>query len=123
MKKALVVEDNPLNMELVMEILTANGFSADEAVNGEEAVARVEKKAYDIVLMDIELPGMDGVEATRLIKKRHIDIPVIALTSYAMKGDRDRFLAAGFDGYISKPLDVTDFIDKLNKLLHINKLE
>ncbi|MBU4221337.1 MAG: response regulator [Euryarchaeota archaeon] len=123
MKKALVVEDNPINMELVMEILTANGFSADEAVNGEEAVARVEKKAYDIVLMDIELPGMDGVEATRLIKKRHIDIPVIALTSYAMKGDRDRFLAAGFDGYISKPLDVTDFIDKLNKLLHINKLE
>ncbi|MBU4075401.1 MAG: response regulator [Euryarchaeota archaeon] len=123
MKKALVVEDNPINMELVIEILTANGFSADEAVNGEEAVARVEKKAYDIVLMDIELPGMDGVEATRLIKKRHIDIPVIALTSYAMKGDRDRFLAAGFDGYISKPLDVTDFIDKLNKLLHINKLE
>lgn len=123
MKKALVVEDNPINMELVMEILTANGFSADEAVNGEEAVARVEKKAYDIVLMDIELPGMDGVEATRLIKKIHKNLPVIALTSYAMKGDRDRFLAAGFDGYISKPLDVTDFIDKLNKLLHINKLE
>lgn len=123
MKKALVVEDNPINMELVIEILTANGFSADEAVNGEEAVARVEDKAYDIVLMDIELPGMDGVEATRLIKKRHIDLPVIALTSYAMKGDRDRFLAAGFDDYVSKPLDMTDFINKLNKLMCINKSE
>lgn len=110
-------------MELVIEILTANGFSADEAVNGEEAVARVENEAYDIVLMDIELPGMDGVEATRLIKKRHIDLPVIALTSYAMKGDRDRFLAAGFDDYVSKPLDMTDFINKLNKLMCINKSE
>jgi len=126
MKKVLVVEDNPINMELVMEILTANGFSAEGAVNGEEAVARVENKAYDIVLMDIELPGMDGVEATRLIKKKHKNLPVIALTSYAMKGDRDRFLAVGFDDYISKPLDVADFINKLNKLnklLHINKSE
>lgn len=123
MKKALVVEDNPINMELVMEILTANGFSADEAVNGEEAVARVEDKAYDIVLMDIELPGMDGVEATKLIKKRHKNLPVIALTSYAMKGDRDRFLAAGFDDYISKPLDLADFMNKLNKLMCIKKSE
>ncbi len=123
MKNALVVEDNPINMELVVEILTANGFTVDEAVNGEEAVARVDKKAYDIVLMDIELPGMDGVEAARHIKSRHRSLPVIALTSYAMKGDRDRFLAAGFDDYISKPLDVSTFIDKINKSFHSNKPE
>lgn len=123
MKNALVVEDNPINMELVVEILTANGFIVDEALNGEEAVARVEKKAYDIVLMDIELPGMDGVEAARRIKSRYRYLPVIALTSYAMKGDRDRFLAAGFDDYISKPLDVSTFIEKINKSFHSNKPE
>ncbi len=114
-KNALVVEDNPLNMELVVEILTANGFTVDGAVNGEEAVAKVESDTYDIVLMDIELPGMDGVEATRRIKSRNKYLPIIALTSYAMKGDRDRFLAAGFDDYISKPLEVSNFIEKINK--------
>lgn len=123
MKNALVVEDNPINMELVVEILTINGFTVDGAVNGEEAIDRVDKKTYDIVLMDIELPGMDGVEAARRIKSRYRYLPVIALTSYAMKGDGDRFIAAGFDDYISKPLDVSTFIDKINKSFHSNKPE
>ena len=122
-KKALIVEDNPINMELVMEILTANGISVDEAVNGEEAIEMVEKETYDLVLMDIELPGMDGVDATKIIKSRHKNLPILALTSYAMKGDRERFIAAGFDDYISKPIDVDDFIDKINKLIHIIVLE
>jgi len=119
-KKALIVEDNPINMELVLEILTSNGISADEAVSGEEAVAMVEKETYDLVLMDIELPGMDGVDTTKIIKSRHKNIPILALTSYAMKGDRERFLAAGFDDYIAKPIDVNSFIEKINKLMNIN---
>ncbi len=119
-RKALIVEDNPINMELVLEILTANGISADEAVNGEDAIAMVEKETYDLVLMDIELPGIDGVEATKLMKSKHKNLPILALTSYAMKGDRERFIAAGFDDYISKPLDVNSFIEKLIKLININ---
>ena len=118
LKKALIVEDNPINMELVLEILTSNGICADEAVNGEEAVAMVEKETYDLILMDIELPGMDGVDATKIIKSRHKNLPILALTSYAMKGDRERFIAAGFDDYISKPIDVNCFIEKINKLIH-----
>ena len=119
-KKALIVEDNPINMELVLEILTSNGISADEAFSGEEAIAMVEKETYDIVLMDIELPGMDGVDTTKIIKSRHKNMLILALTSYAMKGDRERFIAAGFDDYIAKPIDVNLFIEKINKLIHIN---
>jgi len=122
-KKALIVEDNPINMELIMEILTSIGISADEAISGEEAVAMVEKETYGLVLMDIELPGMDGVDATKIIKRRHKNLPILALTSYAMKGDRERFLAAGFDDYIAKPIDVNSFIVKINKLMHINNSE
>lgn len=123
LKKALIVEDNPINMELVMEILTVNGISAGEAVNGEEAIEMVEKETYDFVLMDIELPGMDGVDATKLIKSKHKNLPVIALTSYAMKGDRERFMTAGFDDYISKPIDVNNFIEKINKFTLISNQE
>jgi CheY-like chemotaxis protein len=122
-KKALIVEDNPINMELVMEILTANGISVDGAVDGEEAIEKVKKETYDLVLMDIELPGMDGVDTTKIIKSKHKNLPVIALTSYAMKGDRERFMAAGFDDYISKPIDVNSFIEKINKFTHINNQE
>jgi CheY-like chemotaxis protein len=115
MTKVLVVEDNPLNMELVLEILIANGFTAHEAIDGEEAIKKLEKETYDLILMDIELPGMDGVEVTKMIKNRNRRQPVVALTSYAMKGDKERFLAAGFDEYISKPLDVSDFLKRIQK--------
>lgn len=122
-KKALIVEDNPINMELVLEIITSSGISADEAITGEEAIAMVEKDNYDIILMDIELPGIDGVDAAKIIKSRHKNIPILALTSYAMKGDRERFLAAGFDDYLSKPIDVNCFFEKIYRLLHIDNLE
>jgi two-component system cell cycle response regulator DivK len=115
MIKVLVVEDNPLNMELVLEILNTKDYASDEATDGKEAVRKAENKAYDLILMDIELPGMDGVEAAKIIKNKNKNVPVIALTSYAMKGDRERFLAAGFDDYISKPLDLIDFLKKLEK--------
>ena len=115
MVKVLVVEDNPLNMELVMEILLAQGFTVNEAINGEDAIRKAEVENYDLILMDIELPGIDGVEVTKILKAKNKKTPVIALTSYAMKGDRDRFLAAGFDEYLPKPLDITDFLNRLDK--------
>ncbi len=115
MTKVLVVEDNPLNMELVVEILNMHGFIVHEAIDGEEAIKKFEKENYDLILVDIELPGIDGVEVTKIIKNKNKEIPVIALTSYAMKGDKERFLAAGFDEYMSKPLDVTAFLKRLEK--------
>lgn len=115
MKKVLVVEDNPLNLELIVEILRGHDISVDTAGDGNEAVAKEKEKSFDLILMDIELPIMDGVEATTIIKKNHKDIPVIALTSYAMKGDKERFLEAGFDDYISKPIEIHEFLRKLQK--------
>ena len=115
MTKVLVVEDNPLNMELVVEILITHGFMVHEAIDGENALKKMETEDYDLVLMDIELPGLDGVEVTKIIKEKYKKVPVIALTSYAMKGDRERFLAAGFDEYLSKPLEVTAFLKRLEK--------
>ncbi len=115
MTKVLVVEDNPLNMELVLEILLGRGFTVHEANDGEEAIKKAENDNYDLILMDIELPGLDGVEVTKILKTRNEKIPVVALTSYAMKGDRERFMKAGFDEYLSKPLDISDFINKLEK--------
>ena len=117
MTKILVVEDNPLNMELVVEILIAHGFIVHTAIDGEEALTKIEKNVYDLILMDIELPGMTGVETTKIIKAKDKNLCVIALTSYAMKGDRERFLTAGFDDYISKPLDISEFLKKLEKHL------
>lgn len=115
MTKILVVEDNPLNMELVIEILSSKGITVHKAVDGEEAIRKTEREVYDLILMDIELPGKDGVEVTKIIKVKYKNMPVIALTSYAMKGDKERFLSAGFDDYIAKPLDIPEFINKIDK--------
>ncbi len=112
MKRVLVVEDNPLNMELVLEILEVHGFKADGAKDGNEAVRMAEKETYDLVIMDIELPGMNGVETTRIIwsKPAYKNVPVVALTAYAMKGDRERYLDSGFDDCVPKPVEVGEFM-------------
>ncbi len=117
MTKVLVVEDDPLNMELVCEILKANGFTVHEVSSGKEAIEKTGKEFYDLIVMDIMLPGMDGIEATRIIKSKpgYEKTPVIALTAYAMKGDRERLLEEGFDDYVPKPIDVPDFIEKVKK--------
>lgn len=117
MTKVLVVEDMPLNMELVLEIFKSMGFFVHGAANGEEAVRMTEKEQYDLILMDIELPIIDGVSAARIIKNNpaYENVPIIALTAYAMKGDKERFLAKGFDDYIAKPMDVPDFMIKMEK--------
>ncbi|MCE8423705.1 MAG: response regulator [Candidatus Methanoperedens sp.] len=117
MTKALVVEDNTLNMELVVEILTICGFKVEKAVKGEEAVKKAENEVYDLIVMDIELPIMNGIDATRIIKRKpgYENTPVIALTAYAMKGDRERFLANGFNEYIPKPINVAELMEVLKK--------
>ncbi len=115
MTKALVVQKNHLNLELVLEILYEQGFNADKAYDGEAAIKKTEKEIYDLILMDVALPDMNGVEVTRIIKNMscYKDVPVIALTAFAMKGDRERFLDSGFDDYIPKPIDVCEFMKKM----------
>jgi CheY-like chemotaxis protein len=117
MTKVLVVEDDPLNMELVCEILRSIGFIVHEASSGKEAIGKTEKEFYDLIVMDIMLPGMDGIEATRIIKSKsgYEKTPVIALTAYAMKGDRERLLKEGFDDYVPKPIDVSKFMRIIEK--------
>jgi two-component system cell cycle response regulator DivK len=108
----LIVEDNEKNLKLVRDVLQYKGYQTIEAGTGEDGVRLAKARIPDLVLMDIQLPGMDGLQATAILKAdvvtRHI--PVIALTALAMKGDEERILAAGCDGYIAKPLDYKDFL-------------
>jgi CheY-like chemotaxis protein len=111
-KRILVVEDNEKNMKLFRDVLQAKGYDPLEASSGEEAVALATEQAPDLILMDVQLPGIDGIEALGRIRadERTAATPVVALTAQAMAGDRERFLESGFDGYISKPVDVLEFI-------------
>lgn len=117
MAKALVVEDTPSNLQLALEILKEGGFTAHGAENGVEALSKIERDEYDFVLMDIKLPGMSGVEAAKAIKSNtaYKDVPIIALTACAMRGDRERILSEGFDDYISKPIDIFEFMKQMEK--------
>jgi len=112
MPQVLVVEDNDRNMKLFCDLLTASGYRTLEATTGERAVELALEHAPDLVLMDIQLPGIDGVEALGRLRAdgRFASPPVLALTAQAMEGDRERFLAAGFDGYLSKPVDIGEFV-------------
>jgi len=116
-ERVLVVEDNDLNMKLVRDILQATGYSPLEASSGEEALALAAENAPALVLMDIQLPDLDGSEALQRLRsdERTAGIPVLALTAQAMQGDRERFLAAGFDGYLSKPVDVDELIETVRR--------
>jgi two-component system, cell cycle response regulator DivK len=108
----LVVEDNERNMRLFCDVLQASGYRTLEATTGESAVALAIDHGPDLVLMDIQLPDIDGVEALGRLRadERSASLPVLALTAQAMEGDRERFLAAGFDGYLSKPVNITEFV-------------
>jgi CheY-like chemotaxis protein len=111
-RQVLVVEDNEKNMKLFRDVLQAKGYTTLEATSGEDAVALAQTEEPSLVLMDVQLPGIDGIEALGRLRRdeRTAAIPVLALTAQAMSGDRERFLAAGFDGYLSKPVDVVEFI-------------
>ena len=111
-ERILVVEDNELNMKLLRDVLFATGYRTLEATTGEEAVELAATQAPDLVLMDIQLPDIDGVQALRRLRAddRTAAIPVLAVTAQAMQGDQQKFLAAGFDGYVSKPVNVRELI-------------
>jgi two-component system, cell cycle response regulator DivK len=110
--RILVVEDNEKNMKLFRDVLEAAGYGTLEATTGRQAVELATEHSPDLVLMDIQLPDFDGIEALGQLRAdtRTASVPVLALTAQAMEGDRERFLAAGFDGYVSKPVDVADFV-------------
>ncbi len=115
--KVLYIEDNPQNMRLVRKILLHSGYEMIEAVDGLTGVALAAQELPDLILMDINLPDIDGLEATKRIKAmpEMAHVPVIALTANAMHGDRERFIAAGCDGYLAKPVTR---IELLNTLTH-----
>jgi two-component system cell cycle response regulator DivK len=111
-ERILVVEDNEKNMKLFRDVLGATGYRTLEATTGGEAVLLATEQAPDLVLMDIQMPDVNGVEALRRLRadERTAAIPVLAVTAQAMQGDREHFLAEGFDGYISKPVNVRELI-------------
>jgi two-component system cell cycle response regulator DivK len=113
----LVVEDNERNMKLVRELLEATGYRAIEAATGSQALDLAREHRPDLVLMDIRLPDIDGVEALSRLRAddRTASIPVLAVTAQAMHGDRERCLAAGFDGYLSKPIDVGQLLEAVSR--------
>jgi two-component system cell cycle response regulator DivK len=115
--RVLVVEDNEKNMKLFRDVLTVKGFTTLEATTGAQAVALAREHAPRLVLMDIRLPDFDGIEALRRLRadERTASIPVLALTAQAMEGERERFLAAGFDGYLSKPVNVVELVDVVRR--------
>jgi two-component system cell cycle response regulator DivK len=111
-ERILVVEDNEKNMKLFRDVLSATGYRTLEATTGGAAVELATEHAPDLVLMDIQMPDVDGVEALRRLRadERTAAIPVLAVTAQAMQGDREHFLAEGFDGYLSKPLNIRELI-------------
>ena len=119
MVKVLVVEDNPANMTLATFLLESVGHQVLKATDAETGLALAGSEQPDLILMDIQLPGMDGLRATGLLKAdpKTSHIPVIALTALAMKGDEERIRAAGCDGYIAKPLSYKDFLATISAQL------
>ena len=120
--RLLIAEDNIVNQKVALAILTRLGYQADAVSNGREALAALRKGFYDLVLMDCQMPEMDGYEAAALIREPQSgvcnpQIPIIALTAHAMKGDRDKCLAGGMNDYISKPVKTTAVADALEKWL------
>ena len=115
----LVVEDNPANMKLVVFILQKGGHEAIQAVDAEAGLRAAREQQPDLILMDVQLPGMDGLEATGLLKSDSVTsrIPVFALTAMAMRGDEERVRAAGCDGYIVKPIDYKGLLTQVEQAL------
>ncbi|MCK5228677.1 MAG: response regulator [Desulfobulbaceae bacterium] len=114
-KKILIVEDNQDNRELLIKILKVKGFRIIEAVDGEDALQKVSVERPDLILMDISIPKIDGYEVTRRLKNQpdFQDIPIIALTAHAMKGDREKASKAGCDGYITKPINIRELPNQI----------
>jgi CheY-like chemotaxis protein len=117
MAKVLVVEDNLANQRLARILLEAMKHEVECAFTGEEGWARIQEGRYDLVLLDMHLPGIDGFQLAQRIKAFHRDLKVIAVTAMAMEGDRDRVMASGCDGYFSKPISVPEFRKTISEIL------
>ncbi|TCD57797.1 response regulator [Synechococcus sp. BS55D] len=119
MSKILLVEDNEMNRDMLSRRLLRKGYELVFAVDGEEAVSQAKEQNPDLILMDVSLPGMDGLEATRLIRQdeQTLSIPVIALTAHAMDSDRERCLAAGCNDYQTKPIDFPQLLKAISGLI------
>ena len=118
-KKILIVEDNPQNMRLIEMALSAESYTLLEATNGEEALEVVKKERPDLIIMDIQLPKMSGLEVTRKLREipEFSRTPIIAITAYAMKGDKEKALDAGCNAYLSKPISARDLPNLIAKML------
>jgi two-component system cell cycle response regulator DivK len=120
MTTVLIIEDNEKNLKLFKLILDSNRFVTLTAQDGKEGVDLAMQSRPDLILMDIQMPVMGGVEAIKILKGNIAtrDIPVIATTAYAMKGDRELFLSFGFDGYISKPIRIKEFLETIDSVVN-----
>jgi signal transduction histidine kinase/CheY-like chemotaxis protein/HPt (histidine-containing phosphotransfer) domain-containing protein len=120
-QRVLLVEDNPINREVARELLASAGLAVEEAHHGREAIAMLERETFDAVLMDVQMPEMDGLEAIAIIRRMDglAELPVIAMTAHAMMGDRERFLAAGMSDYLAKPIDEETLLRVLSRWLRV----
>ena len=118
-RRILVVEDNAMNLELVRDILLAEGYEVLEAADGATGVHVAGAERPELILMDLQLPGLDGLQAVQLIRADDAlrDVPIVAVTAHAMKGDDERARSAGCDGFIAKPIQVRDFVTTVARYL------
>jgi CheY-like chemotaxis protein len=119
MTKILIAEDNAVNRELLRELLEMRGYTVVEACDGEETLRMIEQTQPDLLLLDIGMPVLDGFAVVRKIREnpRLASLPVVAVTAYAMQGDRERILNSNFDGYLSKPVNSRSLAEELDRLL------
>jgi two-component system cell cycle response regulator DivK len=119
MKRILIVEDNEKNLKLVRDILQAKGFETTDAVTAEEGLALVKLHSFDLILMDIQLPGMNGIEALACLRadEKTRDIPVVAVTASVTMQDQSQITRAGFEAFISKPISLKEFLETINAIL------
>src|SRR6202043_626602 len=119
MSRILIAEDNPVNRELLRELLEMRGHTVVEACDGEEALRVIEQTQPDLVLLDIGMPLLDGFGVIRKVREnpRFASMPVVAVTAYAMQGDREKILSSKFDGYLSKPVDARSLVQELDRVL------
>jgi len=117
----LIVDDNPTNLKLVAYLMKANGYQVSTAMDAEAALARIQDQRPALILMDVQLPGIDGLELTRRLKADPVtrDIIIVAVTAYAMKGDLDKAVAAGCDDYVTKPIDTRALPETIS--LHLSR--
>jgi CheY-like chemotaxis protein len=114
--RVLLAEDNVVNQKLALRILQRMGYRADLAANGLEVLEALQRQPYDLILMDVQMPEMDGLEATRQLRTKHNEVYIIAMTANAMQGDREMCLAAGMNDYVSKPIQLAELVKALERV-------